>query len=495
MRCKSCDYALWNLTTRQCPECGTSYRPDEFEFVPNSVQFCCPQCGQAYYGTDAKGHLVPPAFNCVTCGRAVQLNDMVLRPAVGVQESQTQAEQMPWLERRKIGSVRAWFAMIGMAMTSPYRLMRVTPVDSSAGTAWWYAVLSSAIFLMLSILPIGCAMVLPFMMSGGSGARGYFTAGPALGGIVLVATLAAAGILPLWAAITHGLLRLTGPTQAGFGRTLHGICYSTGANALMAVPCLGVYLFWIFWIWWVVSATLMVKEAQNVHGGRATIAVVTFPILLIAGIIGLIAIATMYTPPQYSSYPRTAGPASAPREALVLTQAILNYASSHNGAGPRHAAALLTAGGVQAQTFLNMATNSDVTTASVGDMTLAQWQVLPLPARRSAIRDAEGALPASVIAHRIGDFVFTYHGIDLSNADSNLWIVILSPDPVVNVADAKPFAVGFASGVTRSISGDFDRALRDQNELRARFGLRPLPDPQRVTHENPATAASTAPNS
>ena len=72
MRCKQCDYRLWNLTARRCPECGTPFLPSEFEFVPNSVQFCCPHCGQAYYGTDAKGHLVPPAFTCGRCGAAIK---------------------------------------------------------------------------------------------------------------------------------------------------------------------------------------------------------------------------------------------------------------------------------------------------------------------------------------------------------------------------------------------------------------------------------------
>ena len=69
MHCKNCDYPLWNIPTRQSPECGTPFVPGEFEFVRNSVQFCCPHCEQVYYCTDAKGHLFPVEFDCVSCGR------------------------------------------------------------------------------------------------------------------------------------------------------------------------------------------------------------------------------------------------------------------------------------------------------------------------------------------------------------------------------------------------------------------------------------------
>ena len=62
MRCKNCDYRLWNLVSRQCPECGTEFLPHEFEFVLNSVRFCCPYCQQDYYGTGDKGHLEPIEF-------------------------------------------------------------------------------------------------------------------------------------------------------------------------------------------------------------------------------------------------------------------------------------------------------------------------------------------------------------------------------------------------------------------------------------------------
>ncbi len=84
MRCKTCGYRLWNLTEQRCPECATPFRPSEFEFVPNSVQFCCPHCGQAYYGTGPQGHLEPASFVCAKCGNAIQMVGRRQRNTVAV---------------------------------------------------------------------------------------------------------------------------------------------------------------------------------------------------------------------------------------------------------------------------------------------------------------------------------------------------------------------------------------------------------------------------
>ena len=84
MRCRTCDYPLWNLKTRQCPECGSQFSPVEYDFRPNTVRFCCPHCEQAYYGTDSRGHLEPRSFACVTCGEHLSMREMVLLPAEGL---------------------------------------------------------------------------------------------------------------------------------------------------------------------------------------------------------------------------------------------------------------------------------------------------------------------------------------------------------------------------------------------------------------------------
>ena len=44
------------------------------------------------------------------------------------------------------------------------------------------------------------------------------------------------------------------------------------------------------------------------------------------------------------------------------------------------------------------------------------------------------SLPPDTIAYRMGDLVFTYHGIDLMQPDPRLWVVIMVPDQGINGA-------------------------------------------------------------
>jgi hypothetical protein len=79
MRCETCDYPLFDIRERTCPECGTPFRPSQFEFSHCGVRFCCLHCDQQYYGTGHRGHLVPKTFRCIRCNNDVNMNEMVVR--------------------------------------------------------------------------------------------------------------------------------------------------------------------------------------------------------------------------------------------------------------------------------------------------------------------------------------------------------------------------------------------------------------------------------
>ena len=170
MRCRECDYPLWNLATRQCPECGRAFKPSDEEFAPNQVRFCCPHCDIAYFGTTRRGHLEPAEFDCVKCGEHVHMDEMVLRPAEGVDEAATQPASVPWIDRRN-GIVRAWFAMIGRSMTAPGDLGRGLPSGSSIGQAWGYAALTWVIINVIGIA-VPFAVIGIIATIGGDGAEG-----------------------------------------------------------------------------------------------------------------------------------------------------------------------------------------------------------------------------------------------------------------------------------------------------------------------------------
>ena len=90
------------------------------------------------------------------------------------------------------------------------------------------------------------------------------------------------GVIALWGLATHAILKLSGGAPHSIGRTYQALCYSVGANITTAVPCVGLYPFiFIGLSWWLVSAVLMLAAGQRVHGGRATLAALTFPALLV----------------------------------------------------------------------------------------------------------------------------------------------------------------------------------------------------------------------
>ena len=96
----------------------------------------------------------------------------------------------------------------------------------------------------------------------------------------------------------------------------------------------------------------------------------------------------------------------------------------------------------------------------------------------------------------MGDFVFTYHGVDFENVDSKLWVVVWSPDPDLNVPlNLQDWvAVGMADGTAQAMTvNTLVSALRRQNVVRAAQGLPPLKNPLDVTHDKPQVASGTRP--
>ena len=482
MRCKTCNYRLWNLTERRCPECGTPFLPSEFEFAPQSVQFCCPHCNQGYYGTGAMGHLTPLAFECVRCHASIHMDQMVLRPTAGVEEEQTTVFKVPWVERGQRTQSRAWLATIGLALVSPFWLMRALPLDSPTRWAWGFALLTTAVIALIATAPFLLISLLALVgvipRSGG-----YFSC--AVVAMPLIAAAAMLAFTLLWGLVAHGLLALTGRTAGGIGRTYQALCYASGANVLSAVPCLGIY---VGWIWWLISAVLMLKEGQRVHGGRAALAALTFPLLMLGTAIGLYLwfvfsmLATVPWAPQATAVQRT--------EAQTVLSAVLRYAGQNANRGPAHAAQLVVGGYVESSQLICTTSFTQESLIKVGGTPLDQFTLLPAYQTHASLQAAIDALPNETVAHRLGDYVFTYHGIDFSKVDPQMWVVIQWLDPGANPPTPySQIVVGDAGGTLQTIPlSAFPSQLGQQNILRSQHGLPPLPNPATVTCTQPAVA-------
>ena len=285
----------------------------------------------------------------------------------------------------------------------------------------------------------------------------------------------------LWGLLAHGLLRLTGETAGGLRRTLHAIYYSAGANVVSGVPCIGYYFGWI---WWVVSAILMVKEGQRVGGGRATLAVVPGPGLALMAVVGVYATLIF----SFLGAGGLIATEIATSETAMVARAILGYSDDHSGSRPAHAIELVEGDYLVGWDLVASGTVTTTDMVRVGGVTLGQFDSLSPDRRKKVVEAAVESLPEDVVAHRLGDFVFVYHGISHPPPASGLWLVLMSPE-----SDDDPGSqhgqviVGRANGSVFVIPGDeFTAALKQQNDLRLEHRLPPIPDPSTVTHDRPA---------
>jgi hypothetical protein len=177
----------------------------------------------------------------------------------------------------------------------------------------------------------------------------------------------------------------------------------------------------------------------------------------------------------------------------VVVDALVAHGAENNGRGPAHALQLVADGRLNEWQFIAMGTGGDPTDIPVAGMNLFDVVLLPPRQQQAVIQQAAAALPADVVAHRVGDFVFTYHGAVLDERASRLWVVVMCPDPDnsrVPIA-MTPVTVGMSDGSLSHITpARLAPALNQQNQLRRDIGLPPLPDPRSVTHDAPPTAGS-----
>lgn len=474
MRCKTCDYPLWNLPARQCPECGTAFRPSEFEFVANSVQFLCPDCGQAYYGTGEHGHLEPSTFDCVSCGHNVVMDNMVLLPTAGVEEKQTKIDHMPWLQRHEAGRVKSWLRTVGLAMAAPHRLIANTPDDSPSGQAWWFMIVTMLIGLLFAAGPMVIYVISLGFIMGGAGLG--FTSIPILIGVIVVP-----GIIFAWGLISQVLLSATGGGALGIGRTYEAICYSASVQLVACVPCLGFYILPFAWIWWIISATIMMKVGQRISVGRAIGTVAVPALLALAALIASLVVAVVGFTNRMGNMTTTMGPQSI---------SVALQSQSNMQGYPVHVSELLLDWSLFHSNLIAVNSMTVAINVPISDATLADFDGTGNPTvLQTEVQDVIDAMPENVIAYRLADYVFTYPGIDPATMPvAQLWTFVQSLDPDQNTGvNTTQIAVGLADGTTQWLdSATFSTSLTQQNTVRASVGLPPLPDPSTVTHDVPA---------
>jgi len=284
VHCKRCDYPLWDMAGRVCPECGEPFSPLDYEFVVNSVRFMCPHCRQAYYGTGERGHLEPRTFTCVKCATVIDESEMVLLPTAGVSEVQTRGGEAAWRERAKRGRFVSFFRAIGQSAFVPSRLAHYCGETASPGEAVWFGVLVSVV---ASLLCVGWIGVLVAFMQGsrlGMQGGGEDVLTLLLQGLLWIVVPAVSIVLAgaLWMGAAQVVLALGSGERVEFAKTAECFGYAFGASFLMAVPCIGMYMVPFAAVWVAVSAIVQLTVRHRVHAGRVVLAVLGPPCALLA---------------------------------------------------------------------------------------------------------------------------------------------------------------------------------------------------------------------
>lgn len=285
MRCPTCEYALWNVRGRTCPECGNAFNPEQAHLTPNLVQFCCPGCDQCYYGTDEHGLPVPRLFTCVRCGERCSLaENLVLRPVAGIDEHQIeQSGAVPWTRRDSLGLWKAWRLTLWRCIVAPSRIgrgLRGTHAGrGSSGGALWLLMITTTVFLGMSAFSTaGLAGVL-FLESGRVGMRRLV--GTATEYVIVAAVLMAAlWVLVCGSALISWLVLYPADRTLPWARVFACWAYACTACLILAAPILMVPCASVPLAAWVpILAGLMLAQCTTAAPGRVVLAVCIPPLL------------------------------------------------------------------------------------------------------------------------------------------------------------------------------------------------------------------------
>ncbi|OAB63270.1 hypothetical protein AY599_06605 [Leptolyngbya valderiana BDU 20041] len=472
MKCPGCEYELWNLKAGPCPECGRPFKPSDFDFLPNAVKFCCPHCSQAYYGTNENGQLEPDTFDCVSCGRHVTTDDMLLLPAEALGKRTPTKSINPWLDSNR---KRRWFATIAAGFGQPGRLLEATPAIGSSSRATSYALLNFVMAGMFILVLMAVAS-----LGGGMGGGGDFLLA------LLAVVLGPAVLMGVWTLVAHGILKLfKQPTPDGLGRTYQAIAFTSGAWLLALLPCFG----WTFgFLAWSLCAPVAVYRAHKCKLWAAIVATGGPPlavVLTVAGLYAWLIFGTMGMMQSMNVQQAWAAQSQLDFEVIMLANELRDNVKA--GTPPLHGASLLGQSSLTPYSAFAEANNFDVL---IGTHRASQLDMMDPNRREAALRAITSTWPSDVTAHRIGRIIFTHHGIDPGD-DPALWLLIELPNtPGDTIADAVHLDGASMFDVGTGAQFEIDQ----QNQLRAKAGLPPLPSFQTMTAgTGPWTAADGTP--
>ncbi len=289
MRCKGCGYSLFNQSGRTCPECGRPFRPSEFKFRPNAVEFCCTGCGQQYFGTDGSGLPEPRTFDCVRCGAHCELDAMLLRAAPGVDPDRTERRLVPYEDPAIHSRAARFLGTVRDGMLRPVTLGQAVATASSGRRATVFAMWVAAwVVAPTWIVALGF-MALNGIRGGGIDLQRMADMAVVSG--IAVATFAALlAVALMLTGLVWCSLRVAGE-RLPFAKAWAVSAYTSGPMLLLAVPCIGPYCASTpALVWWAIVAGIGL--AALVPGWKALVAIGA-AVLVVLGVLAVVVVSAV----------------------------------------------------------------------------------------------------------------------------------------------------------------------------------------------------------
>lgn len=488
MFCKTCQYPLWNLKDRTCPECGSGFVPSRFAFVPNSVQFCCPHCQQAYYGTSANGHLVPPVFDCVSCAARIEMDEMVLLPASGIDEKRTRARVNPWLEGGGRGRGKRWLRTVLYSMVTPGSLILATPREAPKRRTLAFAVCTVMTAMAISVV-MPFFILIPLIAPLGANLNSFVESVLGFAGGLVLWGLLTCAVVPVYAGMAHLLLR-GGKPRGGYRETFHATAMASGANVLGGVPIFGMFTSFLGLVWWGVSLSVMLRSVHRVSKARAFVAGLLPPIAVLVLIVGGF-VALMVFGFTMASQATGAMSAAVRAQQIGTLKAVREDVAEH---GERHLGSMILDGRLEASDALAAGVSS-TSGVVAGGVELGAFVLTATDEEKQTLAATlDAMLTADVIAYRVGDVV-VIRDVPEPPPDPALWRLVYSLEPTANVGLYQAFSQQPAGSPASAWMGGIGEAMPDvaaQNVVRARNGLPPLPALQTIVDGSPFRVTDSA---